>query len=171
MTEFFSPSILEAWTDLVPVGLGYVDLQKLSPANRAALHDLPTPITGYPANQTVFTTSVTHQLHCLYSVIHSYAAAKTGIHDEGHEHNHRRRGDDNEEAEQLDADFHVQHCFDYLRQAIMCSGDVALEGDQTTFPEGSIGSDGWDAKHVCRDWTQVYDHLTEARANDEKWIA
>lgn len=39
----------------------------------------------------------------------------------------------------------MNHCFDYLRQSIMCCGDVALEGEQTTFPEGFDGSDGWDA--------------------------
>lgn len=69
------------------------------------------------------------------------------------------------------AHFHLQHCFEYLRQGILCSGDVALEGDQTTFPEGFVGSDGWDAKHVCRDWTQVRAFLEENRADDTVWIA
>lgn len=41
----------------------------------------------------------------------------------------------------------MNHCFDYLRQSIMCCGDVALEGEQTTFPPGFDGSDGWDAVH------------------------
>lgn len=70
-----------------------------------------------------------------------------------------------------DASWHVMHCFDYLRQAIMCSGDVALEGMQTTFPDGkSGGSDGWDAKHVCRDYDQVYRFLTRRRALNDNWI-
>ena len=66
--------------------------------------------------------------------------------------------------------WHVGHCFEYLRQSIMCCGDMALEGEQTTFPEGWRGSDGWDAKHVCKDYSQVYNYLTDNRENDKHWI-
>lgn len=52
----------------------------------------------------------------------------------------------------------------------MCCGDTALEGQQTTFPEGFTGSDGWDAKHICKDYDQVFAHLEEHRANDDVWI-
>jgi hypothetical protein len=30
--------------------------------------------------------------------------------------------------------WHINHCFEYIRQAIMCAGDVALEGAATRFP-------------------------------------
>ena len=46
-----------------------------------------------------------------------------------------------------DHHWHMIHCFDYLRQTIMCCGDTALEGHETTFPDDNGGSDGWDAKH------------------------
>jgi hypothetical protein len=70
-----------------------------------------------------------------------------------------------------DGDWHVQHCFDYLRQSIMCSGDVALEGAETTFPDDERGgSDGWDAKHVCRRYSEVFDYLEARTAIDSKWI-
>lgn len=85
----------------------------------------------------------------------------------------------------------MNHCFDYLRQAIMCSGDVALEGEQTTFPEGFEGSDGWDAvsnpmgrltktkhtltrtlqKHVCKDYSEVYSYLEKNAVNNRTWIS
>jgi hypothetical protein len=52
----------------------------------------------------------------------------------------------------------------------MCCGDVALEGAQTSFPEGFPGSDGWDAKHVCRDYDEINAHLDEHRATDRVWI-
>lgn len=52
----------------------------------------------------------------------------------------------------------------------MCNGDVALEGAQTTFPEGFEGSDGWDARHICKDYTQVINHLEQNRADDKIWI-
>lgn len=137
--------------------------------------DLPTPLPEY-AN-TVFTTSMTHQLHCLvsprhplpspllflailtlrprqYTIIEAHSALSAG------------------EPERLgeESGFHLSHCFDYLRQSIMCCGDVALEGKQTTFPEGTDGSDGWDAKHVCRDYTQVKRYLTRKRADNREWI-
>lgn len=60
--------------------------------------------------------------------------------------------------------------FRYLRLSIMCCGDMALEGAQTSFPEGFPGSDGWDAKHVCRDYGEINAHLDEHRATDRKWI-
>lgn len=66
--------------------------------------------------------------------------------------------------------FHLQHCFEYLRLSIMCCGDVALEGAETTFPDGFGGSDGWDAKHVCKDYGQMLDYMDENRANDKLWI-
>ena len=59
----------------------------------------------------------------------------------------------------------------------MCAGDVALEGAATTFPldEDGMdmgGSDGWDAKHVCKNYDEVYAYLDrEAVPGSEKWIA
>lgn len=59
----------------------------------------------------------------------------------------------------------------------MCNGDVALEGAATTFPLDPVtgedlgGSDGWDAKHVCKDYSQVYNYLEKETINHFKWIA
>ena len=64
----------------------------------------------------------------------------------------------------------MTHCFDYMRQAIMCSADVALEGHETTFPDDNGGSDGWDAKHVCRDYSEVRRYLEGVRAYDDQLI-
>jgi hypothetical protein len=116
----------------------------------SSYHDLPTPIV-WP-NQTVFTTSMTHQLHCLYAVAAVYSGLTS---------NHT-----------LEEDHHwnMIHCFDYMRQAILCSGDMALEGLETTFPDHNGGSDGWDSKHVCRDPKAVRQHLESVRAYDDQEI-
>lgn len=90
-------------------------------------HDLPHPII-WP-NKTVFTTSMTHQLHCLFAVVETYSGLKSNT------------------ALPEDHHWHMIHCFDYMRQAIMCSADMALEGLETTFPDHNGGSDGWDSKH------------------------
>lgn len=113
-------------------------------------HDLPTPIV-WP-NQTVFTTSVTHQLHCLYAVVAVYSGLTS--HHELEEDHH----------------WHMIHCFDYMRQAIMCSADMSLEGLETTFPDKNGGSDGWDSKHVCKDWGAVRRRLESVRAYDDQQI-
>lgn len=55
----------------------------------------------------------------------------------------------------------------------MCASDVALEGAAMTFPRGENGedlggSDGWDAKHVCKDYGQVKGYLERMTANHVK---
>lgn len=114
-------------------------------------HDLPTPIV-WDHNKTVFTTSMTHQLHCLYAVVEVYSGltSNTPLPEDHH--------------------WHMIHCFDYMRQAIMCSADIALEGLETTFPDHNGGSDGWDSKHVCRDYSKVKEHLEKVRAYDDQEI-
>lgn len=128
---------------------------------------MPNPYFKY--NKPVYTTSVTHQLHCLYMIMHgfndlalnggSFAMDMAGgEHDEGL----TREGED--------PAAHLSHCFDYLRQAIMCHGDTALEGLQTTFGPDVGGSDGWNVKHVCKAWDEVYDWLETHRVDDREWI-
>ncbi|RDW69901.1 hypothetical protein BP5796_08298 [Coleophoma crateriformis] len=144
-SEFFKPEVLTAWNDLMPVGMGF---QWVNDTHR--YHDLPHPIE-WP-DKTVFTTSMTHQLHCLYAVVQTYSGLKANI------------------TLPEDHHWHMIHCFDYMRQAIMCSADMALEGLETTFPDHNGGSDGWDSKHVCRDYSQVINYLESVRAYDDQQI-
>ncbi|KAM0276855.1 hypothetical protein ACHAQH_006331 [Verticillium albo-atrum] len=163
ITTFLSNETQSAWLDLVPRGLGYLDTTHSQNTN-----NLPTPLPEY-APKRVFTTSVTHQLHCLHAIVKGFASLQS-------ETTTRRRSDDGKGGhddgahDPEDGGFHLQHCFEYLRQSILCCGDVTLEGTQTTFPPGFEGSDGWDAKHVCRDYEQVKTFLEVNRADDELWI-
>src|SRR4051794_19598226 len=69
------------------------------------------------------------------------------------------------------AGWHSRHCFEYLRQNILCCGDTALEGQQTSFPDKTeSGSDGWDSRHLCRDYDQIRGYLENNRADDKIWI-
>jgi len=65
--------------------------------------------------------------------------------------------------------FHVDHCFDYLRQSIMCCGDTALEGVASpgSFPEGVVGADGWNVKHVCKNYDTLNSYAERNRATEE----
>ncbi|KAF2805005.1 uncharacterized protein BDZ99DRAFT_425255 [Mytilinidion resinicola] len=147
-SEFWSDAVQEKWLSIVPKGLGYVHVE-----HPAEYDNLPTPIHDY-TNMTVLTTSMPHQLHCLYNILAVYSAITS----------------ENPRELPTAMTFHLQHCFEYLRLSIMCCGDVALEGAETTFPEGFMGSDGWDALHVCKDYGQIYEYLDQNRANDRLWI-
>ncbi|KAJ2891605.1 hypothetical protein MKZ38_000180 [Zalerion maritima] len=144
-SEFFTDEILDKWNKLMPLGMGFVWVN-----DTHKYHDLPHPIE-WP-EKTVFTTSVTHQLHCLFAVVQTYSGLTSGheIPDDHH--------------------WHMIHCFDYMRQAIMCNADLALEGHATTFPDDNTGSDGWDSKHVCKDYDEVKAYLESVRAYDDQQI-
>ncbi|KAF2846541.1 hypothetical protein T440DRAFT_405499 [Plenodomus tracheiphilus IPT5] len=144
-SDFFKPETLRAWNDLMPVGMGFQSIP-----DPTSYSNLPTPIM-WP-NGTVYTTSFTHQLHCLYAVVAVYSGLKS-----------------NHELEE-DHHWHMIHCFDYLRQTIMCTADMSLEGLETTFPDHNGGSDGWDSRHVCRDWGMVRERLESVRAYDDQQI-
>ena len=114
--------LVEQAAEIMTDGIGF---QWVNDTHR--YHDLPHPIV-WP-NKTVFTTSMTHQLHCLFAIVETYSGltSNTTLPEDHH--------------------WHMIHCFDYMRQAIMCSADMALEGLETTFPDHNGGSDGWDSKH------------------------
>ena len=44
---------------------------------------------------------------------------------------------------------HIFHCFDYLRQMILCNADITLEG-RAHNAAGHI--DGYGPPHLCRNW-------------------
>ncbi|KAK4233880.1 hypothetical protein C8A03DRAFT_47664 [Achaetomium macrosporum] len=146
-SQFFTDAVRARWLSIVPKGLGYIRIN-----NTHAYNNLPTPLQSYP--DSTFTTSVTHQLHCLHAIVEVVAAYTSN------------------QRDKLPAEgtWHLSHCFEYLRQSIMCCGDLALEGQHTTFPPGVTGSDGWDATHVCRDYGQVLEYLEGKRVDDEVWI-
>lgn len=146
VSEFFRDDVLDKWNKLMPLGMGFQWVKDPS-----KYHDLPHPIQWYEG-MTVFTTSMTHQLHCLWAIVQTYSGLKSGheIPDDHH--------------------WHMIHCFSYMRQAILCAADTALEGKATTFPDDNSGSDGWDAKHVCKDQSQVREYLESVRAYDDQQI-
>ncbi|KAH9865914.1 hypothetical protein IAQ61_008650 [Plenodomus lingam] len=159
---FFSNETLEAWLGIVPAGLGYTEIT--DPQNH---HPLPHPIHDYPS-KSVFTTSLTHQLHCLYTILSAYNAQTVAL------SSFTSSSSSSPRVPPVKEPWHITHCAEYLRQAIMCGADVALEGAATTFPEGEFGdrggSDGWDGRHVCRDYGEVMGWLEGVAVSDVKWI-
>ncbi|KAJ4474871.1 hypothetical protein J3R30DRAFT_618178 [Lentinula aciculospora] len=80
---------------------------------------------------TPFSITMYHQLHCVNGIRFSYVAARDGL----FKHTKDREG----------AFLHVNHCFDVLRQSLLCKADTTL-----------IPLDH-DKQHTrrCRDWTAV----------------
>ncbi|CAK7237466.1 hypothetical protein SCUCBS95973_009969 [Sporothrix curviconia] len=144
-SEFFTEEVLQKWNHLMPVGMGFVWVN-----DTHRYHDLPTPIE-WP-DKTVFTTSVTHQIHCLFTIAQTYSGLTSG-HPIPPDHH-----------------WHMIHCMDYMREAVLCSADMALEGHETTFPDDNGGSDGWDSKHVCKDYGEVKAYLESVRAYNDQLI-
>jgi len=65
--------------------------------------------------------------------------------------------------------FHLHHCFNYLRQAFLCEATESLEeGDfmDSDFSAGRMGGD-----LVCRDWMTVYDTIDEKHKEWLDWAA
>ncbi|KAG7112186.1 Oxidase ustYa like protein [Verticillium longisporum] len=120
--EFFEQQTVDKWQSLLPVNAHRGD------------------------SETFSTTSMTHQLHCLFMMGRVYAGVT------------ERR------TAELPADYHAHflHCIDYIRQGIMCSGDVALE-PHTPEDADDLGAKdgGWNGLHVCKDYGQVLEYLDE----------
>ncbi|CAO2658209.1 Nn.00g059320.m01.CDS01 [Neocucurbitaria sp. VM-36] len=159
-SEFWSKETKEAWLGLVPEGLGYVSIP-----NPTAYTSLPHPLHDYLPTHTVYTTAVTHQLHCLYTILEAYNSQKLLLQNP-------------QSPPPLKSHFpwHTTHCFEYLRHSILCAADVALEGAASTFPlteggEDRGGSDGWDSRHVCRDYEGVKGWLEERAVSRGRWIS
>ena len=65
---------------------------------------------------------------------------------------------------------HLEHCFDYLRQGIMCAGDLTLESARVEKDGSRIQVDGWGIAHQCRDWNAIKTFAIEHRASNRSGI-
>ncbi|KAG5299150.1 hypothetical protein I7I50_07570 [Histoplasma capsulatum G186AR] len=88
-----------------------------------------------------FGISMYHQLHCLASIRMAYF-------NQTDNYQHRR---DEVDMKML-GHLHVDHCFDYLRQAIRCSADPTLEWGRAERNGKPVEIDGWGVPHrICKD--------------------
>lgn len=96
--------------------------------------------------------SVFHQLHCLNQLRAGYYSSNRTLtveeDDSAHPH----------------GPAHTRHCFDYLRQSIMCAADSNLE---PVVPELG-GITGWGNTRMCRDFGQLAEWATRWKAGQEQ---
>jgi Mycotoxin biosynthesis protein UstYa len=134
-------------------------------------YTLPGPIKAL--GQDTYSLAVFHQLHCLvsptrklfiilaafsnfyqYSIMRVYEESPASPTAESH-------GPPAHHS-------HIDHCFRYLRQSLLCCGDTALEGQDsaTTLP----GTDGTGAVHMCKDHDEILRWAESRRVVDHKEI-
>ncbi|KAL4762190.1 uncharacterized protein BDW70DRAFT_33534 [Aspergillus foveolatus] len=130
-----TPDGERAWADLVPIGRGFVHHPEIAP---------------FIAGITVF-----HQLHCLHAILVSYHSAL----DAANLQRNITPPDDflNKTGTRM-APSHIRHCFDYIRQTIMCAADTNLE----VLNRETHKTSGWGQPRICRDYESVFNWA-------EKW--
>jgi len=55
------------------------------------------------------------------------------------------------------ARYHVHHCFNYVRQMVLCGADTRLNPTDHVQPSGRPAADGIGLMYECRDWKGVYE--------------
>ncbi|KAL9095675.1 MAG: hypothetical protein Q9165_002107 [Trypethelium subeluteriae] len=145
----------KAWNALLPPGRGFVFIEdyeeyKLPPGEE----------TPYG---TIFSVALFHQLHCLGQLRKYYWMLLDGV----------VALDKNVDtkvfkmADELTGEHgdHVHHCFDYLRQSLMCNGDMAMEWPRTEPNGARFAVDGWGIPHECKSWDAISEYMDENHFN------
>jgi hypothetical protein len=80
-----------------------------------------------------------------------------------HIHGDEDLSDEDFERSQVE---HTGHCFDYLRQALMCAADMTLEW-AAEVPSGKVPFtvDGWGITHQCKNWNEVIGWMLEHKGS------
>ncbi len=63
---------------------------------------------------------------------------------------------------------HLAHCWELIRQGIMCHADTTLEWLQK--PPNDIGVSAWGVEHDCRDFNAIYAWAEENRLTERQII-
>ncbi|KAL7815172.1 hypothetical protein V8C26DRAFT_131422 [Trichoderma gracile] len=131
------------WDLLMPLGSGSVLIPDYK--NHPLLGN---PITDDPIRSgPLFEASWTHALHCLYYSVDSY-------------HQLILYGPSEE-----DNPMHAAHCFEYLRNSILCNLDMTLEGSMSTPDDKERGQ-----PHVCRNREEAIAWIEARRMDDAQDI-
>ncbi|PVH78110.1 hypothetical protein DL98DRAFT_590634 [Cadophora sp. DSE1049] len=126
------------WMDLLGPGMGFVSIKNPSQ------YGLPNGVSNphMPPNVQNYGVSMYHQLHCLMMIRTLYWQALRG------DRNLKMAGNNDLEEEMG----HVNHCFDYIRQGIMCAGDMSIEGAADEGDGEGPHISGVRMRHECKSW-------------------
>ncbi|EUC27522.1 DUF3328 domain containing protein [Pyrenophora tritici-repentis] len=144
-------TVRQRWQDLLPKGGGNIHVPE---HNR--YKDLSEPFLD-PSDTPLWKVSWTHQLHCLYYIMDAYDQVIR----------YGSKGTENQ-VEEGHSSVHTNHCFDYLRQAILCNSDMTLEGG--TRPGDHKGTNGFGHLHSCRNNKEAVQWIEDYRVSDKRFI-
>jgi len=130
------------WDMLMPLGSGSVAIPDWKQHPMLGKPIIDDPIRTGP----LFEASWTHALHCLYYTIDTYHQLVVK----------NKFGFDGERN-----DFHAAHCFEYLRNQIICMADMTLEGSQSV-----LDATGEGQAHVCRNREEAISWIEKRRVDD-----
>ncbi|KAI1339887.1 hypothetical protein F5Y15DRAFT_382414 [Xylariaceae sp. FL0016] len=117
--------------------------------------------TTSDGRQRTYGISMFHQLHCLQlmrlelQAARNQSRAKVSSHHRGH--NHNSMGEEE--------DFHVLHCFDYLRQAVLFNADGSFV--KSIRVGEAVVIQGKDI-HQCRDRAALYELSRKSETSDSQ---
>ena len=94
-----------------------------------------------------YTISMIHQLKCLDIIRQAMV-----------------RDDDVLDDNQLGL---ARHCLNYVRQMVMCHGDIELESFQFASHKNPID---WHGVYECKDWEAVYSEVQRNQAEHVQWL-
>ncbi|KAK0281265.1 hypothetical protein LTR91_011583 [Friedmanniomyces endolithicus] len=152
-----SPSRDEAWSALLPPGDGFILLPN---ATAQGLHHLP--LGKSTSRGQIYDISLFHQLHCLANIRAHLLTLQASM--------DRENRDEIFDLLLKPQEGHVWHCFDYIRQALMCAGDMTVEWPRTEEDGRRFAVDGWGVTHECKDWDAIMTFMKERTvANVDVW--
>ncbi|WPJ66267.1 hypothetical protein SMAC4_12986 [Sordaria macrospora] len=173
-TEASRNATEDNWRGYMPAGNGFIAVENPSQ------YTLPQPIEFH--DQAVYSMSVFHQLHCLHTIMRSYnslselkpPSAPTTPNHHHDTHPPQRRDSHHPPPHQPKPEHkhshkHIDHCFRYLRQAIICCGDTALEGQDLNHPDLKA-TDGTGAVHLCKDYGGLKGWAEGRRVTDKEGV-
>lgn len=70
-----------------------------------------------------------------------------------------------EDLSTLETTSHIAHCFDYLRQVLMCASDTNIE-----YPDQDGRLTGWGQERTCRDYSSVVQWVEKWRVDNRSEI-
>ncbi|RFU79491.1 hypothetical protein TARUN_2698 [Trichoderma arundinaceum] len=100
---------------------------------------------------------VFHKMHCLVAIREEFTELATDETRATREAALRAR-DVEAKGKKIDLILnrnHLEHCFDFLRQDILCAADMTLE----PLADGYMETDGLGVEHECRDWRLLLQHV------------
>lgn len=108
------------------------------------------PLGKSTARGQIYDISVFHQLHCLKHIRTHLLTLQALM--------SRDNQQDIYDLLLRPSEDHVFHFFDYLRQALMCAGDMTLEWPRTEEDGSRFAVDGWGVTHECKRWACASNH-------------